>query len=61
VARVAEWRASLARPTLVISHGAVGRCLMGSVANLGPRDLVMLPTPQGKFCVLQDGTLNWVG
>jgi broad specificity phosphatase PhoE len=61
VARVAEWRASLARPTLVISHGAVGRCLMGSVANLGPRDLVMLPTPQGKFCVLQDSTLNWVG
>ena len=37
VARVNEWRDHLTRPTLVISHGAVGRCLMGSVAGLGPR------------------------
>ncbi len=59
VARVNEWRSSLTRPTLVISHGAVGRCLMGAIAGLGPRDLVNLPTPQGKFCSLKDGCIAW--
>jgi probable phosphoglycerate mutase len=59
VARVNEWRATLTRPTLVISHGAVGRCLMGAVAGLGPRDLVGLPTPQGAYCRLENGQIDW--
>jgi broad specificity phosphatase PhoE len=59
VARVNDWRSSLTRPTLVISHGAVGRCLMGSFTKLGPGELVNLPTPQGKFCLLKDQTLQW--
>lgn len=59
VVRVSDWRASLTRPTLVISHGAVGRCLMGSVAGLPPAQLVALPTPQGCFCRLQDGQIDW--
>jgi broad specificity phosphatase PhoE len=59
VARVNEWRSTLTRPTLVISHGAVGRCLMGAVAGLGPAALVNLPTPQGKYCVLAQGSLQW--
>jgi broad specificity phosphatase PhoE len=59
VARVNEWRAELTRPALVIAHGAVGRCLMGAVAGLGPSELVSLPTPQGKFCLLDQGCLQW--
>lgn len=59
VARVNDWRATLTRPTVVISHGAVGRCLMGSVAGLGPRDLVNLPTPQGAYCRLSHGQIDW--
>jgi broad specificity phosphatase PhoE len=59
VARVNDWRSSLTRPTLVISHGAVGRCLMGSFTKLGPGELVNLPTPQGKFCLLKDQTMQW--
>ncbi len=59
VARVTEWRATLERPTLVISHGAVGRCLMGSVAGLGPRELVNLPTPQGAYCRLANAQIDW--
>ncbi len=59
VARVNEWHAELKRPTLVISHGAVGRCLMGSIAGLGPRELVNLPTPQGAYCHLENGALRW--
>jgi broad specificity phosphatase PhoE len=59
VARVNDWRSELRQPTLVIAHGAVGRCLMGSVAGLGPAALVMLPTPQGRYCLLTDGRLQW--
>ncbi len=59
VTRVNEWRAALTKPTLVISHGAVGRCLMGSFTGLGPAALVNLPTPQGKFCLLQNQTMQW--
>ena len=60
VARVNAWRSTLTRPTLVVSHGAVGRCLMGTVAGLGPTALVNLPTPQGAYCLLCAGTMNWV-
>jgi broad specificity phosphatase PhoE len=59
VARVNEWRSTLTHPTLVISHGAVGRCLMGSVAGLSPTALVNLPTPQGAYCLLLDNSMRW--
>jgi len=59
VARVAEWRAGLTRPTLVVAHGAVGRCLMGYTAKLGPREIVGLPTPQGCYCDLSNGRVEW--
>ena len=59
VARVKDWRAELTRPTLVVSHGAVGRCLMGSTAGLGPRELVTLRTPQGAYCRLEQGRIDW--
>jgi broad specificity phosphatase PhoE len=59
VARVNQWRAELTKPTLVVSHGAVGRCLMGATAGLGPRELVMLRTPQGAYCRLEQGQIHW--
>jgi broad specificity phosphatase PhoE len=59
VTRVNDWRSTLSKPTLVISHGAVGRCLMGSFTGLGPSALVNLPTPQGKFCILKDQSMQW--
>jgi broad specificity phosphatase PhoE len=59
VARVNDWRSTLTKPTLVVSHGAVGRCLMGAVAGLDPRELVNLPTPQGSYCDLSFGKVAW--
>jgi broad specificity phosphatase PhoE len=59
VARVNEWRATLTRPTLVISHGAVGRCLMGAVTGLAPADIVNLKTPQGAYCRLENCQIDW--
>ncbi len=59
VARVNQWRSTLTSPTLVVSHGAVGRCLMGSTAGLSPRELVTLRTPQGAYCRLEHGQISW--
>jgi broad specificity phosphatase PhoE len=59
VARVKTLHASLTRPTLIIAHGAVGRCLMGFAAKLTPTDIVSLPTPQGCFCDLSNGKVEW--
>ncbi len=59
VNRVAAWRATLTGPALIVAHGAVGRCLMGHTAGLGPRELVSLKTPQGCWCRLENGCIDW--
>jgi broad specificity phosphatase PhoE len=59
VARVDDWLATVDRPTLVVAHGAVGRCLMGRVAGLLPAQIVSLKTPQGCYCRLQQGQIDW--
>jgi hypothetical protein len=37
----------------------VGRCLMGAIAGLGPNDIVNLKTPQGSYCRLENGRIDW--
>ena len=59
VARVDDWLSTLTAPTLVVAHGAVGRCLMGYVAGMKPADIVGLRTPQGCYCRLQNGKIDW--
>ena len=59
VARVDEWLNSLKKSTLVIAHGAVGRCLMGAVTHMEPHEIVNLPTPQGAYCDLSQGKIHW--
>ncbi len=59
VARVDAWLATVMQPTVVVAHGAVGRCLMGTVAGLAPAALVTLKTPQGCYCRLQQGQIDW--
>jgi broad specificity phosphatase PhoE len=59
VARVEEWLATVERPTVIVAHGAVGRCLMGRVAGLAPAEIVSLKTPQGCYCRLQQGQIDW--
>ncbi len=59
VARVDDWLTTVDRPTLVVAHGAVGRCLMGRVAGLLPAQIVSLKTPQGCYCRLQQGKIDW--
>jgi broad specificity phosphatase PhoE len=59
VARVDDWLKEVSLPTVVVAHGAVGRCLMGYVSGLSPADLVALKTPQGCYCRLQNGQIDW--
>jgi broad specificity phosphatase PhoE len=60
VARVDDWLSGIQQPTLVVAHGAVGRCIMGRVAGLPPEKIVTLKTPQGCYCYLHDGRIEWV-
>lgn len=59
VARVDDWLASLLQPTLVVAHGAVGRCIMGRVVGLPSAQIVSLRTPQGCYCFLENGKMQW--
>lgn len=58
-ARMDAFLATLTGPTLIVAHGAIGRCLMGRTAGLAPAQLVSLRTPQGCYCRLQNGQIDW--
>jgi broad specificity phosphatase PhoE len=57
--RVSQWIGRLDGPTVIVAHGAIGRCLIGLVSDLPPGALIKAPTPQGHFCRLQDGRIEW--
>lgn len=59
VARVDAFLSEVTKPTLIVAHGAIGRCLIGFVTNMVPRDICQLPTPQGCYCKLENGTYAW--
>lgn len=57
--RVTRWLDTLDRPTLVVSHGAIGRCLIAEIAGLSRRDVFELTVHQGCYCKLADGNAWW--
>jgi broad specificity phosphatase PhoE len=57
--RFKTWFDGITEPTVVVSHGAIGRCLIGYLTNLNPRDLVGLRMPQGCYCRLHNGQADW--
>jgi broad specificity phosphatase PhoE len=59
--RVRGWIANLGGPSIIVAHGAIGRCLIGLVCNLGPAEVVLTKTPQGRFCRLENGRAMWSG
>jgi probable phosphoglycerate mutase len=58
-ARIDTWLDTLDRPTVVVAHGAIGRCLVAEMARLPRRDLVELVMRQGCYCRLADGKAEW--
>ena len=59
VMRVDAFLKTVKRPTLVVAHGAVGRCLIGYICRIPRIDITHLPTPQGCYCVLENGKYQW--
>jgi broad specificity phosphatase PhoE len=51
-------RLAATRPVAAFSHGAVGRLLRGSYANLPPEEIVWLDEPQDAFFRLQAGAVT---
>jgi broad specificity phosphatase PhoE len=59
LSRIRQWIGRFDGPTVIVSHGAIGRCLIGLLSVLAPQDLVRLPTPQGTFCRVENGEIDW--
>jgi probable phosphoglycerate mutase len=57
--RINQWLDTLDRPTVVVAHGAIGRCLIAEIAGLPRRDLVEQVMHQGYYCRLADGAAEW--
>ena len=57
--RIDQWLQTLDRPTLVVAHGAIGRCLIAEITGLPRRDVVELVMRQGFYCRLADGRAEW--
>jgi probable phosphoglycerate mutase len=57
--RVRQWIGRIEGPTLIVAHGAIGRCLIGLVSDLPPAQIIKAPTPQAHFCRLKDGDMQW--
>jgi broad specificity phosphatase PhoE len=58
-ARINAWLDQLDRPTVVVAHGAIGRCLIAEIACLERRELVEQVMHQGFYCKLADGKAEW--
>ena len=59
VARVDDFLRRINGPSLVVSHGAIARCMIGYVCDIQRIDITHLPTPQGSYCVLENGKYQW--
>ena len=57
--RLRQWIGRIETPTVIVSHGAIGRCLIALVSDLTPAQTLAQPTPQGYFCRLKDGRIEW--
>jgi probable phosphoglycerate mutase len=59
-ARAAGWLNALDRDTVAVSHGGIGRVLIGLFIGVAPAETVMLDFPQDRFLLWQNETLSWV-
>jgi probable phosphoglycerate mutase len=58
--RTASWLLSLNRPTVVVSHGGISRCLRGLVLGLAPAEVPHLDVPQDRIMLVDDGAVEWL-
>jgi probable phosphoglycerate mutase len=58
--RAAGWLNTLERDTVAVSHGGIGRVLVGLISGLPPDATVSLDFHQDRFLLWRDGTLTWI-
>lgn len=59
-ARLADWLAGVARPTIAVSHGLAGRLLRGRYAGLARSEALALPVPQDGVFRLTGGAIEYL-
>ena len=57
--RMGRWLDRLRGPAVVVSHGAIGRCLLAHLCDLAPHEVVNLEMPQGRYCRIEGGHATW--
>lgn len=57
--RIGLWLDRLRAPAAVVSHGAIGRCLLAHLCDLAPEEVVSLEMPQGRYCRIEGGRATW--
>lgn len=58
--RIDRWLGGLARDTVAVSHGAVGRVVEGRLRNVDPREVPMLEAPQDRVLIYSAGRAEWL-
>jgi broad specificity phosphatase PhoE len=58
-ARIGGWLSTLSRPSVIVAHGAIGRCLLGRLGGLPPASIPSLDMPQGCYWRIADGRIDW--
>ena len=57
--RLAAWLSAITEPTVVVAHGAIGRCLIGYLTNMGVREMMGIRMHQGQYCEIFEGRATW--
>jgi broad specificity phosphatase PhoE len=58
MARVEAWLADVVRPTVVVAHGGIMRCLRGHALGLPPEAILHLTVPQDKVMLIEGGAVR---
>jgi probable phosphoglycerate mutase len=58
--RIATWVKKVDRDTVAVSHGGVGRVLVGLWTNMEPADIVAMDFPQDQFLLWKGGKAAWI-
>jgi probable phosphoglycerate mutase len=58
--RAASWLNTVKRNTVAVSHGGIGRVLIGLITGLAPAETVALDFHQDRFLLWRDESVTWI-
>ncbi|MCH9806934.1 MAG: histidine phosphatase family protein [Alphaproteobacteria bacterium] len=59
MARMREWLETVARDTVVVTHGGITRALRTDLLNLDPNYILELNVPQDRVMIIHRGEMRW--